>query len=268
MLKIYRREIVWGDSTALVGGVGDVVTHPDFRNQGIARRVLDNAIEHMAANGYELSILFSELAGLYERFGWVPVPQPLYQADLTRCRHAAESAHRLRPFDPASDLGDVSAIYDVNNAGRHGAILRTREYWKAQLSWRREEMEAFTVACDGDAVVAYLRAKRNRNALQVFECMSREQHRGSEVDLAMHAAQFARDHGFARLEFTLPRDSHVVEELRDTDVKLSEGTSSVLMLRPLDTASLARKLRLDPSTPANEIPAHMPPFHFWGPDAY
>ncbi len=268
MLKIYRREIVWGDSSALVGGIGDVVTHPDFRKQGIARRVLNDAIDHMAASGCELSILFSELSGLYGGFGWVPVPQPLYRGDLTQFPGAAEPGHRLRPFDLATDLDSVSAIYDANSTGRHGAILRTREYWEAQLSWRREELEAFTVACDGETVVAYLRARRHRNALQVIECLSRDQSRECQVDLAVHAAQYARSHGYEGLELALPCDSHAVRGLNEKGLELSEHSSSVLMLRPIDTASLARKLSLDPSTSSDDLLASMPPFHFWGTDAY
>jgi hypothetical protein len=40
------------------------------------------------------------------------------------------------------------------------------------------------------------------------------------------------------------------------------------MLQPIAVQALAKKLRLDPSTPGSELIGKMPPFHFWGPDSF
>ena len=268
MLKIYRREIRWGDSTAVVGGIGDVVTHPDYRNRGFARLVIDDAIRYLTENGYELSILFSGLTALYRRFGWKPLPQPLSSGTLEQFRLHREPKYQLRLFNPVSDLKEVSSIYESGNTGRHGSIFRTKEYWEAQLSWKREEAEAFFVALEQDAIVGYVRGKRVDNVFQVFECISLDPHRDCEVDLALQATRYALDQGCTRFEVALPADNCLTERLGKIGTELTKGTCSLLMLQPIAVQALAKKLSLDPSTPGSELIGKMPPFHFWGPDSF
>lgn len=69
-------ENVKGGSVA-VGALGDVATHPDYRKQGLAGLVLQDAFAYMQAAGCKISVLHSSLAAVaqyYNRNGYVPIP--------------------------------------------------------------------------------------------------------------------------------------------------------------------------------------------------
>ena len=268
LLKIYHREVAWGDVTALVGGIGDVVTDPAVRHKGYAGMALADCIRHLEEQGYELSMLFSGLTGLYGAFGWQAVSQPLYAGPLAPFRFGGQPNYRLRGFDPASDLPAVSALYARANDGRHGSMIRPTAYWEAQFAWQQEDPDAFSVALSGDEIVGYLRARRYGEVFRIDECISLDPHRACEVELAVRAGRYALQEGYAQWEITFPGEDRLVGALRAAGIALAEETQSVLMVRPIAAPRLAGKLGLAPSTTGPDLLATMPPIHFWGPDAF
>ena len=91
-VRVFVRRVHIGDRVVPIGGIGEVSTNPDFRGQGLATRVMQDAEAVMVHNGcvhamlpssyltYN-SIMLSSLhasveatTALYRRLGWQSVP--------------------------------------------------------------------------------------------------------------------------------------------------------------------------------------------------
>jgi aminoglycoside 2'-N-acetyltransferase I len=70
---IVIRHALWNDCRVKVGGVGSVMTHPDFRARGYARTAVDRVIEFFRERDdvdFALLVCKPSLIPLYERLGW------------------------------------------------------------------------------------------------------------------------------------------------------------------------------------------------------
>jgi aminoglycoside 2'-N-acetyltransferase I len=79
---IVRKEITVKGRTIVVGGVGGVVTHPDWRRMGFARLLMDKAEEYLRRNSseYEYGMLFCDkkMVPYYGKGGWVQIENLVY----------------------------------------------------------------------------------------------------------------------------------------------------------------------------------------------
>ena len=66
---IYPAHIQWDDAVLKIGGIGGVSTHPESRGRGYARMLLDDCINVMTEEDYDVSILWG-IRKLYQKFGW------------------------------------------------------------------------------------------------------------------------------------------------------------------------------------------------------
>lgn len=74
-IGIYRREATWNGRKLRVGGIGGVVTHPDFRRRGLASVALNAAIQTLKdERATDFALLFCEPhnVGFYAGRGWKP----------------------------------------------------------------------------------------------------------------------------------------------------------------------------------------------------
>jgi aminoglycoside 2'-N-acetyltransferase I len=77
---IVVRQARWNDCAVKVGGVGGVMTHPQFRAKGYARTAVNRAINFFRERGdidFGLLVCKPSLIPLYERFGWKAFPGDL-----------------------------------------------------------------------------------------------------------------------------------------------------------------------------------------------
>lgn len=96
-----------GDGGSLrIGGVGGVMTYPQFRGEGHGTAVMRRTTEHILADpAFDLGMLFCapEAVTFYERFGWSELP--------------AGRVHVGPPDEPEDDLimtvGDTTALPDI-----------------------------------------------------------------------------------------------------------------------------------------------------------
>ncbi|MEM7583619.1 MAG: GNAT family N-acetyltransferase [Acidobacteriota bacterium] len=63
-----------------VAAIHGVCVHPEYRGQGLARRVLEEALRFIENAGLETTILWSEKVDLYRRFSFVPTPEHVFAA--------------------------------------------------------------------------------------------------------------------------------------------------------------------------------------------
>lgn len=81
-VSILLRHLVRAGPQAVgVTGVAGVVTRPDLRRRGLARRLLAHALrEAKSRTGSQFALLFClpKLIALYQRLGWEEIPSPVY----------------------------------------------------------------------------------------------------------------------------------------------------------------------------------------------
>ncbi len=77
---IVIRQARWNDCGLKVGGVGNVMTHPDCRNRGYARIAVNRAVDFFREQDdidFALLVCKPSLIPLYEKFGWRTFPGDL-----------------------------------------------------------------------------------------------------------------------------------------------------------------------------------------------
>jgi aminoglycoside 2'-N-acetyltransferase I len=107
---LYRREGVWRERKTRIGGVGGLVTHPDFRHQSLASVALDAALHTLRdekSNDFALLLSPSETAGFFTKRNWKPFMGEVY----------AEQNHLRARFDALQPL-----VYYLKRAPHEGEL--------------------------------------------------------------------------------------------------------------------------------------------------
>lgn len=73
--RVYKRTILFNGQKILLGGIGSVATQPDYRNQGLATKMVKKAIYLLKQEGCAVAYLCSDAHSLkalefYESFGF------------------------------------------------------------------------------------------------------------------------------------------------------------------------------------------------------
>ena len=153
-LQVFRKAVRLGPAVVQVGGVGNVFTMEAYRTRGLASHLLTQAVESMAAHGFDLSLLFATRLAFYGRHGWQSHVRHLVFIEPARV--PADGPYRIERFC-ASDLPAVMRVYQQYTAGLTGPTARDEGYWQGQLHYAGNPHEDFVVARVGDAIVAYAR---------------------------------------------------------------------------------------------------------------
>ena len=148
-VRVSDRPIYIGGSVVRLGGIGMVVTSPEYRRRGYASALLRDAIAYMEEQGYDLSLLFTTIQPFYMSFGWASFPQTTFELELHGKKTFAPSGWSSRPFDLEKDLTQISEIYDEHNKGRTGTILRSEELWRDGYSHQVGMLPSLVVEKDG-----------------------------------------------------------------------------------------------------------------------
>jgi len=80
-LGIFNREIEVADTRTRVGGIGGVITKPEWRLRGVAGELLIRAAEFMRSDlrmEFALLLCRREVAPLYAKLGWKRVDGPTF----------------------------------------------------------------------------------------------------------------------------------------------------------------------------------------------
>ena len=115
-----------GRARLVTGGIGGVLTHPDYRKRGVARRVFRSLLSAMREAGYHASVLFG-IRDFYDRFGYVqawPRTDLVVQTDELA---AADLKFKLRQVSKTEVFcgnGAIMRIYNRDNATRTGTAER------------------------------------------------------------------------------------------------------------------------------------------------
>jgi predicted GNAT family N-acyltransferase len=76
VVNLLKRNITFKEQNIILGGFGGVCTHSEFRQQGIAKKLLKKGMGVLKDNKCDIAFLNSDpkrLAFLYEKMGFVPL---------------------------------------------------------------------------------------------------------------------------------------------------------------------------------------------------
>jgi GNAT superfamily N-acetyltransferase len=163
-----------------VGCVASVITIEAARRQGHARKLMQLALDSMAGEGCDWSLLFSSGMGVpfYEALGYCLYPAPYYRGTLDIGQQAIAGAagvtthtgdYSIARIEAPFDIADrnwqvIRGIYAAYNLRRPLSLLRDEDYWQSYFAPRlssapAEDTTYVFLASTGDQPVAYLVAR-------------------------------------------------------------------------------------------------------------
>lgn len=163
-LRIFDRWLRLGQAHLHVAGIGNVITAREARGQGYFGAIMRAMLPSLNAQGYLYSLLWTPQPTLYNRYGWVSLPQERTEARMP----SHLSTTTMTPFRER-DLPIIMQIYETNNAERTGPFLRSARYWQQQRAWLHEKPAQFLVAHDTAMPLGYIRSRKKAGYVEVLE---------------------------------------------------------------------------------------------------
>lgn len=164
-LRITTDTIRIGEARLKMGGLGWISVDDQFRGQGVARALINDALAYMRAQNYHVSMLFG-VVDFYNRYGFTTMLSDfLTSVDVLEAEHAEHAPYKMRPGKP----GDIPAIQKLHNAGENDvacSIVRS----SAHLTNQWERWKEVRVLTDNQGkVFAYFLPKVWKEGLLVEE---------------------------------------------------------------------------------------------------
>ena len=254
-LRVWDREIRVRGALFRAGGIGSVLTHPDFRGRGYARALMRNTEKVLLGAGYDVGLLFSIIGTpFYEALGWTPVPLPTFTVDMK-----SEPGDRLptgvRALHMDRDLDAVMAIYAQCSGCLTGPESRPREYWSAGPSRLRGVFPAWGVGRGSD-LRGYATFDASADRIWVREGCVEPAHEDAFDDLATWICRCARRRGATRVEGSLPAGNGLVSAFERVCGSAARWNShDEMMLKGINWRTIGDRLNADPTRgfpPADE----------------
>lgn len=124
-----------------LGGVSAVGTLPEYRRQGLVRRLVTRSFEEMRAGGRPVAALWASQAAIYQRYGYAAAgAQRSYRVDTVDLVFADGDGGRgdVQRYDAAGGHEHAKAVYDRFVADRTGYLHRGRLLWTARILDHRD----------------------------------------------------------------------------------------------------------------------------------
>ena len=119
-----------GSARVRIAGIAGVGTDSNFRMRGYSRRVIEDTLDYMRNEGYDMSALFG-IRDYYHRFGYaVCLPSVRFTIHTRNAEAAGEYAdqYTIRNFTPKDNAKLIELHNNANNV-RTGTLVRTSEYF-------------------------------------------------------------------------------------------------------------------------------------------
>jgi predicted N-acetyltransferase YhbS len=242
-LQVFRKRVRVHDAVVEVGGIGNVLTLPEYRERRIASELLLQAVAAMEAHGFDLSLLFAVRLPFYTRLGWQSHIRHLVYVEGSAA--TATRRYTIAPFI-ATDLDAVMQIYEHYNARLSGSTVRDHAYWRGQLRYAGNPQEDFLIARSGTTPIAYARATPLYGFYVVMEHGYAPGHEDALTELicALQARNTTAPAGMITQLAIAPT---VQEQLRARGLTLRTVEDVFWMWRIIAPTQLAAKLGLDPT---------------------
>jgi predicted acetyltransferase len=149
----------FGGRRVEAGGVSSVTVTPDYRGQGLASRILADAITGMRNHGEVVSSLYPANSRLYREMGWEFAGSCFYREIPARALLDLERPEkgRVRKAEP-SDLPGIKESYRRFAAEHNGLLDGPLRWWSLDRQFASES--TFVAVDDGGQVRGMVRYER------------------------------------------------------------------------------------------------------------
>src|SRR5215472_7977838 len=194
-VQIFDRAVRLDGQATPMGGIGSVFTREDYRHQGVASALMRMAVDTLAQEQFEVSLLFAERLTFYNQFGWREIRRKfsvLANAAALRTRGQCE----IDVFDPARDLDAIASIHRDYTGRFNISAARDAGDWLGNIAFAgnqpgEECAEYFIIARSGTHPAAYARVTRFHGVTMVMEYGYRDGMEDDLVTLFQHLGEAA-----------------------------------------------------------------------------
>jgi GNAT superfamily N-acetyltransferase len=175
-VQIFDRVVNLGGHTVPMGGIGSVFTLEEYRHRGVASALMRLAVDTMAREGFEVSLLFAERLTFYNQFGWREIERKF--SVLTGAGSInAPDRFVIDSFEADRDLAEITAIHRGYSGRFNLTAVRDDSAWRANLKFAGNQPlnpgegseEYFVVCRDGAQIAAYARVTGFHGVSMVME---------------------------------------------------------------------------------------------------
>jgi GNAT superfamily N-acetyltransferase len=277
-VQIFDRTVNLDGQPVPMGGIGSVFTLKEYRHKRVASSLMRLAVETMAREGFEVSLLFADRLTFYNQFGWREVARNFTvlagASGLQPLTRDGWHQFEIDVFDEARDFADVVAIHRAYSGRFNVTAVRDEPAWRANLRFAGNQpgegsQEYFTICRDSHGrIAAYARVTRFYGISMVMEfgygpgdanaMLAMFKHLAEEASGAAPSIRRVGDHqGAALLRGTerAPRATLVTHTAHDPELekKLTEAgcpithhTDNNYMWQVLAPERLARRFSMTP----------------------
>lgn len=243
-LRVWDRQIRVRGALLRAGGIGSVLTHPDFRGRGYARALMRDTERYLREAGYDLGLLFTIIGTpFYSALGWTPIPLPTFSLRLATEADVGQVGAGVRRLAPERDLAEVAAIHAACTEGMTGPEVRPGAYWRSGPSRVRGLFPAWGALQDG-RLAGYVTFEVEPERVWVKEACALPGCEPCYRDLAGVVCAEATGAGVRTVAGSLPRGHGLAEGLAETaGAQLEWGTHDEMMVKLANWDTLRAKLR-------------------------
>ena len=143
-----------------MGGIGFVATYPEYRNQGIMKKLMIRSLEEIRKNNQFISVLAPFSVSFYRHFGWELFFDKLHYSIPTEAfPQFGNQIDKVKRFSfewmDEEVFQEIQQFHNHQALVRNGGMLRNAAWWKRIE--RRESSSHFAAYFEGDAIEGYIR---------------------------------------------------------------------------------------------------------------
>jgi len=174
--SLLERTMCFGPTRLLTGCISGVVTHPDYRHQGIASVLMQDAISFAQGQHYALLFLHG-LPGFYYQFGYTDVLEdiPWHYIDRELIPEQSSEAYAIRSATGGDALA-ILTLYQRHFNDYLGSFAPTRTIQRQEHLLRNwfevNETKPLLVLNPRHELHGYLMLSRRQNRLYTYEVVA------------------------------------------------------------------------------------------------
>jgi predicted acetyltransferase len=126
-VSIVEKHFRIGGSVVKTGGIGDVLTIPEFRGKHLTHKLMNDALDYMRANDFPLSMLYG-IPGFYHKFGYIEAGLKYRWSVPLGNLAVLKSGKKVRQAGE-DDVPRLNELYNKAFEGRTLTVERRLESW-------------------------------------------------------------------------------------------------------------------------------------------
>ncbi len=231
-----------GQAILPMGGIGGVGTLPEYRGQGLATLLLEDAIAYMERKSHAISMLFTGINSFYAKLGWADFPEWIFRLKIQNLPDKSQipKGYFVRPCELDRDLPEIREVYRRHIRCLQLSLCHARpdNFWldghPQFLGLKPSHVVVTGQGTQGEGgVVGYACAFATEQGIRLTEFAHDPKHPQAVVALAMALAEEAKAEGKEGIVEGITPFMHPLPQILSslTDATLWHQVSEHMMLR-------------------------------------